>query len=61
MVTRWGRERHGGFGRLRRGGNGGGRDRDAPWKPVALNGGGAAELFCRDGKGRNEVGSRRVR
>ena len=43
------------------GGNGGGRDRGAPWKPVALKGAGAAELFRRDGKGRNEVGSRRVR
>ena len=26
-----------------------------------VEGGGAAELFCRDGKGRNEVGSRRLR
>ena len=25
-----------------------------------VEGGGAAELFCRDGNGRNEVGSRRV-
>ena len=50
-----------GIRQVRLGGNGGGRDRRAPWKPVALKGGGAAELFCRDGKGRNEVGSRRLR
>ena len=42
-------------------GNEGGRDRGAPWKPVALEGGGVAELFGRVGKGRNEVGSWWVR
>ena len=50
-----------GIRQVRLGGNGGGRDRGAPWKPVALKEWGAAELFCRDEKGRNEVGSRRVR
>ena len=32
-----------------------------PAETGRVEGGGAAELFCRDEKGRNEVGSRRVR
>ena len=45
VVTRWGGQRHGGIRQVRLGDNGGGRDRGAPWKPVALKWGARQSCF----------------
>ena len=60
MVTRRGGERLGGLA----GAPGWQWRGPGQWCSVetgGVEGGGAAELFCRVGKGRDEVGSRRVR